>query len=118
MFYRKVLPDPLLAPYFEDNDMDRQVAKQTAFLTMALGGPNSYTGAGLRTAHAGLADRHFDQVVGHLAATLHERRGAWLRQARGPGQGSGPGGKSARTAVSEDRSARSHSSTLRSSASR
>lgn len=74
-FYRKVLSDPLLAPYFEASDMDRQVAKQRAFLTMALGGPNSYTGAGLRAAHAGLAglgDRHFDQVIGHLAATLHE----------------------------------------------
>lgn len=75
MFYRKVLSDPLLAPYFEDADMDRQIAKQSAFLTMALGGPNNYTGADLRAAHArlpGLGDRHFDHVIGHLAATLHE----------------------------------------------
>lgn len=75
LFYRKVLADPLLAPYFGDVDMDRQVAKQAAFLTVALGGPNSYTGAGLRAAHAGMAgltDRHFDQVIGHLAATLQE----------------------------------------------
>ncbi len=75
LFYRKVLADPLLAPYFGDVDMGRQIAKQAAFLTVALGGPNSYTGAGLRTAHAGMAgltDRHFDHVIGHLAATLHE----------------------------------------------
>jgi hemoglobin len=38
LFYRKVLGDPLLAPYFDDVDMDRQIAKQTAFLTMASGG--------------------------------------------------------------------------------
>jgi len=75
MFYRKVLSDPLLAPYFQDSDMDRQIAKQAAFLTMALGGPNRYTSADLRAAHArltGLSDRHFDHVIGHLAATLHE----------------------------------------------
>jgi hemoglobin len=39
------LADPLQAPYFGDVGMDRQVAKQAAFLTMALGGPDRYTGA-------------------------------------------------------------------------
>jgi hypothetical protein len=37
--------------------------------------PNSYTGAELRTAHAGLAglnDWHFDRVIGYLGATLRE----------------------------------------------
>lgn len=75
LFYRKVLGDPLLAPYFDDIDMDRQIAKQAAFLTMALGGPNNYTGADLRTAHSrlpGLGDEHVDAVIGHLAATLRE----------------------------------------------
>jgi hemoglobin len=75
LFYRRVLGDPLLAPYFDDIDMDRQIAKQAAFLTMALGGPNTYTGADLRTAHArlrGLTDEHVDRVIGHLAATLRE----------------------------------------------
>jgi len=75
IFYRKVLGDPLLAPYFDDIDMERQIAKQAAFLTMALGGPNAYSGADLRTAHAhlpGLRDEHVDAVIGHLAATLGE----------------------------------------------
>ena len=75
VFYRKVLADPLLSPYFDDVDMDRQVAKQAAFLTMALGGPNEYTGRDLRSAHAGLhglADDHVDRVIGHLAQTLRE----------------------------------------------
>jgi len=36
LFYRKVLSDPVLAGYFDDVDMDRQAAKQAAFLTMAI----------------------------------------------------------------------------------
>ena len=70
-----MLADELLSAYFDDVDMDRQIAKQAAFLTMALGGPVSYTGRDLRTAHAGLGhlgDAHFNGVVGHLAATLRE----------------------------------------------
>lgn len=75
LFYRKVLADPVLSPYFDDVDMDRQVAKQAAFLTMVLGGPNQYTGRDLRTAHAGLpglTDDHVDRVIGYLAQTLRE----------------------------------------------
>jgi truncated hemoglobin YjbI len=75
IFYRKVLADPVLAHYFDDADMDRQIAKQAAFLTMALGGPNHYSGRDLRTAHAslpGLADEHVDRVILHLADTLRE----------------------------------------------
>jgi hemoglobin len=75
LFYRKVLSDPKLSGYFDDVDMDGQVAKQAAFLTVALGGPNNYTGRDLRTAHAplqGLTDEHVDLVIGHLAATLAE----------------------------------------------
>ena len=75
LFYRKVLADPTLSSYFDDVDLDRQVAKQAAFLTMALGGPAAYTGRDLRTAHAplpGLTDRHVDLVIGYLAQTLSE----------------------------------------------
>jgi hemoglobin len=57
--------------------MDRQAAKQKAFLTMAFGGPNNYTGLDMRRGHAhlverGLDDTHFDAVVDNLAATLTE----------------------------------------------
>ncbi|HTT50963.1 MAG TPA: group 1 truncated hemoglobin [Streptosporangiaceae bacterium] len=75
IFYRKVLSDPLLERYFDDVDMDRQIAKQTAFLTMVLGGPGAYGGRDLRTAHAGLNgldDQHVDRVIAHLSATLKE----------------------------------------------
>jgi len=57
--------------------MDQQIGKQKAFLTMAFGGPNSYTGLDMRKAHAhlvarGLNDSHFDAVAENLTATLNE----------------------------------------------
>lgn len=77
IFYRKVLSDDTIAHFFESTDMDAQRTKQASFLTMALGGPNNYTGQDMRTAHAklvknGLNDAHFDAVVKHLGATLTE----------------------------------------------
>ncbi len=77
LFYRKVLADPLVHPFFESTDMDDQRAKQKAFLTMAFGGPNNYSGKDLRDAHAplvakGLNETHFGAVAGHLQATLKE----------------------------------------------
>lgn len=77
IFYRKVLSDDRISGFFEDVDMDRQAAKQKAFLTMAFGGPNQYTGMDMRRGHAhlvakGLNDSHFDAVVENLAATLQE----------------------------------------------
>ncbi len=76
-FYRKVLGDPAISAYFDDSDMDAQRSKQKAFLTMAFGGPNSYTGKDLRAAHKplverGLDDSHFDAVAVHLQSTLQE----------------------------------------------
>ena len=77
IFYRKVIRDSLLYPYFDDVDMQRQIRKQKAFLTMVLGGPNDYTGKDLRSAHApliqrGVADEHFDAVMVHLTDSLRE----------------------------------------------
>lgn len=77
LFYRKVLGDPLLKPFFDGVDMKRQRAQQKAFLTVAFGGPNAYSGKDLRRAHAplvarGLGDSHFSAVAGHLQATLKE----------------------------------------------
>ncbi|MFP6770969.1 MAG: group 1 truncated hemoglobin [Alphaproteobacteria bacterium] len=77
LFYRKVLLDDDISNFFDTTDKDGQRAKQKAFLTMAFGGPNEYTGTDLRTAHEklvadGLNDSHFDKVAGHLQATLEE----------------------------------------------
>lgn len=77
IFYRKVLADDRINRFFEHTDMEKQAAKQKAFLTMAFGGPNNYSGADMRKGHAhlvkqGLNDTHFDAVVENLASTLHE----------------------------------------------
>ena len=77
IFYRKVLADDRISKFFEGIDMDKQAAKQKSFLTMAFGGPNSYSGMDMREGHAhlvkdGLNDSHFDAVMEHLGATLTE----------------------------------------------
>lgn len=77
LFYRKVLADDRTARFFDGVDMDAQIAKQAAFLTMAFGGPNNYTGQDLRTAHArlvgqGMGDEQVDAVIQLLGATLGE----------------------------------------------
>ena len=77
IFYRKVLKDDRISRFFEGVDMDRQAAKQKAFLTMAFGGPNNYSGEDMRRGHAhlvkqGLNDSHFDAVMENLGATLKE----------------------------------------------
>ncbi|MEP7051024.1 MAG: group 1 truncated hemoglobin [Pseudomonadota bacterium] len=74
VFYRKVLADPRISDFFDDVDMDRQRAKQKAFLSFAFGGPNAYTGKDMRAAHARmkLSELHFNAVMEHLGATLTE----------------------------------------------
>jgi hemoglobin len=77
IFYNKVLSDSLLKPFFADTDMPSQMKKQKQFLIYAFGGPNHYTGLGLRNAHKaavakGMNDTHFDQVMKLLGDTLTE----------------------------------------------
>jgi hemoglobin len=74
IFYRRVLGDPLISHFFDSVDMDRQIGKQKAFLTMAFGGPNQYTGKDMREAHKHLklTEQHFAAVAGHLQGTLEE----------------------------------------------
>lgn len=74
LFYEKVMADPSINHFFEDVDMNRQRAKQKAFMTFAFGGIPTYAGVSMRKAHAhlDLTDDHFDAVGGHLKATLEE----------------------------------------------
>jgi len=77
LFYQKVLVDDRIKDFFGSTDMVKQHRAQKAFLTYALGGPNSYTGRNMRGAHTkavaqGLTDSHFDAVVENLGATLTE----------------------------------------------
>ncbi len=77
LFYRRVLADAYINRFFEGVDMEKQAAKQKAFLTMAFGGPHNYTGKDMREGHKhlvkmGLDDSHFDHILMHLRATLAE----------------------------------------------
>ena len=71
-FYRRVLDDAQLAPFFDGLDLAKLKAHQQAFIAAAIGGPDAYEGREMREAHDGLdiSDRDFDRVVGHLVATL------------------------------------------------
>lgn len=72
VFYHRVTADESLAPWFGSVDMDRLVAHQRAFLTVALGGPDLFTGRTMSAAHHGLGitDEAYDAVVEHLAYAL------------------------------------------------
>lgn len=77
IFYRKMLSDDRVNYFFDNVDMDGQIAKQKGFLTMVFGGPNNYTGKDMRQGHKhlverGLNDTHVDIVIEHLGGTLKE----------------------------------------------
>ena len=77
IFYRKVLTDQRVNQFFDGIDMEQQIIKQKGFLTMVFGGPNHYTGKGMREGHShlvkmGLNDSHVDIIIEHLGATLTE----------------------------------------------
>ncbi len=74
IFYRKVLSDDRISQFFDTVDMDAQHTKQKAFLTMAFGGPNNYTGKDMREAHKhmNLTEEHFNAVAENLVGTLKE----------------------------------------------
>ena len=71
-FYRRVLADPSLAPFFAHVDMAALQEHQAAFLIQALGGPKQYQGRDLKTAHAGLQiqKKDFYAVADHLVNAL------------------------------------------------
>jgi hemoglobin len=77
VFYRKVLTDDRVSSFFDDVDMDHQIAKQKAFLTMVFGGPVAYSGSDMRSGHAhlmkrGLNDSHVNAVIELLGESLRE----------------------------------------------
>jgi hemoglobin len=77
IFYRKVRDDERISHFFEGVDMSTQASKLKAFLALAFGGPDAYSGKSLRAGHQhlvaqGLSDFHFDAVIDDLGATLKE----------------------------------------------
>ncbi|MEZ0151062.1 MAG: group 1 truncated hemoglobin [Candidatus Reddybacter sp.] len=74
IFYRKVLADKRVNEFFTTVDMEAQREKQKAFLTMAFGGANNYTGKDMRKGHKAmnLNEGHFNAIAESLEATLEE----------------------------------------------
>jgi len=74
IFYRNVLADDRVSHFFDAVDMQAQRGKQKAFLTMAFGVPNGYTGKDMREAHKHmqLTEVHFNAIAESLVATLEE----------------------------------------------
>jgi hemoglobin len=72
VFYHRVTADPELGGYFEGVDLERLKAHQRAFLAAAFGGPQVFSGRGLREAHADLhiTDAAFDAMVTTLLTSL------------------------------------------------
>lgn len=76
-FYRRVLADPDLKPFFDSADMPNLVARQSMFISMLLGGRVVYTGKDIGAAHEhvrvqGLTGAHFDAFLQHFRAALDE----------------------------------------------
>jgi hemoglobin len=73
-FYRRLLADPALAPFFPGGVGARHRAYVVTILGEALGGPERYRGPDIAGAHHGLGigDAHFERAAGHLGATLDE----------------------------------------------
>ncbi|MDZ5809752.1 group 1 truncated hemoglobin [Halorubrum sp. AD140] len=73
-FYDRVFADPLLEPYFEGIDREALYTHQVQFVSAVAGGPVSYEGADMRTAHEGMGitEEAFDRVATYLAEALRE----------------------------------------------
>jgi truncated hemoglobin YjbI len=76
-FYRRVLADDTIAPFFAGTDMAQLHARQSMFISMLLGGRIVYTGKDIASAHAnarkqGLNDGHFDRFLEHFREALNE----------------------------------------------
>jgi hemoglobin len=71
-FYERILNDKELRPFFDGVDMEHLRTHQARFVSFALGGPNQYSGRGMRAAHEGLeiTEDQFFAVAGHLTDTL------------------------------------------------
>src|SRR5579859_6038457 len=74
VFFRRLLADPELAPYFPDGVGAKHRRYLATFLGEALGGPKRYRGPDIATAHRGLSisDDHFNRAAACLFATLEE----------------------------------------------
>jgi len=71
-FYDEVLEDDELRAYFANTNMERLIHHQVQFISHVLGGPATYKGRDLRSAHAShqISSNAFDRVASILKSTL------------------------------------------------
>jgi hemoglobin len=71
-FYRRVLADSQLVPFFAGSNMSRLKGKQVEFFAAALGGPNEYSGQSMKAVHRGMGinEVHFGLVAKYLREAL------------------------------------------------
>ena len=74
LFSARMVADPDLSEVFAGASMPDLRAHQQAFILHALGGPDLYSGRGMRVAHSdlGITDAQFDRAIGHLVSSLEE----------------------------------------------
>ena len=76
-FYKRVMADESLRPFFEGVGMEHLRGRQSMFLAMLLGGKTVYTGKDIREAHErvrtmGMDASHFEKFLGHFRGALEE----------------------------------------------
>ena len=73
-FYKKVLAEPPIAPYFKEVPIEKLMEHQTNFLSKAMGGPDQYEGRNLAKAHErfNISEKDFSTVANCLEETLEE----------------------------------------------
>lgn len=73
-FYRHVLADPLLSPFFENTLIEKLERMQKAFFAIALGGPDPEVKISIYEVHRnrGIKREHLSRFTEHLMNTLCE----------------------------------------------
>jgi len=73
-FYRRVMADSELSPFFQGVSMEKLLNMQNQFFSMALGGPVLYTGRPISYAHHGLGieSKHLQVFLEHFFETVSE----------------------------------------------
>ncbi len=73
-FYRRVLGDGELRPFFQNSSIENLHRMQRAFFAAALGGPVAYEGKTMAEAHhgRGIRPHHLRRFLDHLIETLRD----------------------------------------------
>ena len=73
-FYRHVLADPLLSPFFQNTTIEKLERMQKSFFAIALGGPDPKIEISIYEAHRnrGIKRQHLNRFTEHLMNTLRE----------------------------------------------